>query len=262
MKSNLNFRLRSIVLLGAAAVFLISRSISPAQPLSVPNFSFENPTVPDAFPYVSTIIDSWQKNPQPAYFDPNTFGFSWDQSSGVFLDNFAGNPAPLSNRDGNQGAFVQDFPGAGFHQDYNSSASHDFNVTYTVGQAYQLTAGFLGKGALAAGDTLMMTLYYGDYANGNTVGSTAIVYDPLTFADQTKLTDFSVTIPTVQAGDAWANQTLGIAIVDISGPERGQAYWDLDNVRLQAIPEPGTLGLALLGTLSWLGFRSRRQAAT
>ncbi len=189
------------------------------------------------------------------------FGLQWNQTSGVFLDSFAGNPAPLSNRDGNQGAFIFDFPGAGFHQDYNSSASHDFNITYNVGQSYQLTAGILGKGVLAPGDMLLMSVYYGDYSSGNVVSSTYIVYDPVTFSDPTKLVDFSVNVPNVQTSDAWANQRLGISLTDISGPEAGTAYWDIDNVRLEAVPEPGSLGLLLLGSMSSLGLRGRRRQA-
>jgi hypothetical protein len=261
MRSNVPSRSLSATCLAVVAAFLASPLLAPAQSLSVPNFSFENPTVPNSFPYASTIIDSWQKNPQPGYFDPVAFGLNWDQTSGVFLDNFAGNPTPLSNRVGNQGAFILDFPGAGFHQDYNSSVGHDLNISYTVGQSYQLTAGFLGKGALATGDMLMMSLYYGDYANGNVVASTYVVYDPVTFSDPTRLIDFSVNVPAVQAGDAWANQTLGIALVDISGPEAGQAYWDLDNVRLSTVPEPACGALLLLAGMSWLGCRGRRLQA-
>jgi hapalindole biogenesis HpiC1 cyclase-like protein len=261
MKLNFTFRIRLSVLSSLSAGLLTLPSVSRAQPLSVPNFSFENPTVPNIYPYVSTIIDSWQKNPQPGYFNPVAFGLQWDQTSGVFLDNFAGNPAPLSNRDGNQGAYIFDFPGAGFHQDYNSSAIHDLNVTYNIGESYRLTAGILGKGVLAPGDMLLMNLYYGDYSGGNVVSSTYIAYDPATFSDPTKLVDFSVNVSTVQASDAWANQTLGISLTDISGPEAGTAYWDIDNVRLEAVPEPGSLSLLLLGSMSWYGLQARRRQA-
>ena len=45
----------------------------------------------------------------------------------------------------------------------------------------------------------------------------------------TQLQDFSVYLPTVQAGDAWAGKPIGVAF-RAAGEAGG--FWDLDNVRL------------------------------
>ncbi|MHC4542183.1 MAG: hypothetical protein ACYS74_20755, partial [Planctomycetota bacterium] len=45
----------------------------------------------------------------------------------------------------------------------------------------------------------------------------------------TQLQDFSVYVPTVHSDDAWADQTIGVAI-RATGVAGG--FWDLDDVRL------------------------------
>src|SRR5437773_6442290 len=65
--------------------------------ISVPNYSFELQLAAPPF-YADPRIDSWQKAPRPAYFDEGAFQITWDQTAGVFLDNFVGNPSPLANR--------------------------------------------------------------------------------------------------------------------------------------------------------------------
>jgi hypothetical protein len=72
--------------------------------------------------------------------------------------------------------------------------------------------------------------------------------------------DFSVSVPTVQPGDAWANQNIGIQIKSLFGT--GDGYWDMDNLRLTAVPEPGTLSLLALGLGGWFCLRRKpRQSA-
>ena len=227
---------------------LLATIAAHAAGISVPNYSFESQIAgPPA--YADPRIDSWQKAPQPAYYDPSLFGgVTWDQTAGVFLDNFVGNPAPLANRDGNQGAYLLAFPGVSLFQDYNTtdwthgSPSHAFDATFQVGQSYQFTLGVLGKN-MADGTSLMLGLYYGDSSNPQTVAQTLAVYSAATFPSITNLVDFTVNVPTVQASDPWAGQKMGIEIVSISGPSAG--YWDVDNVRLTAVPEPGAASLVL-----------------
>jgi hypothetical protein len=45
----------------------------------------------------------------------------------------------------------------------------------------------------------------------------------------TQLQDFSVYLPTVQPGDAWAGKTIGVAIRATGMPG---GFWVLDNVRV------------------------------
>jgi len=245
---------------------LLTTIAGQAASIPVPNYSFESQVATPQGGYADIRIDSWQKAPQPAYYDPNLFGgYTWAQTAGVFLDNFVGNPAPLANRDGNQGAYLFALPGDGLFQDFNttdwshSSPTHAFDATFQVGQSYQLELGVLGKGGMPDGTTLMIGLYYGDSSNPQTVASTLAVYSAATFPGITSLVDFTVNVPTVQASDAWAGQHMGIEIVSISPPSAG--YWDMDNVRLTAVPEPGAAGLAFaaLGSL-WFARNKFRRA--
>jgi hypothetical protein len=233
-----------------------------AQPINVPNGSFESQVAaPPA--YADTRVDSWQKAPKPGYFDEQAFGFLWDQTAGVFLDNFVGNPSPLDNIDGNQGAYMLAFPGVSLFQDYNTTnwnhptPTHDFNATFEVGKSYQLTVGLVGgRGGMTDGTTLLLGLYYGDSLSPVIVASTLAIYSASAFPSSTLLVDYTVTVPTVQAGDAWAGQNIGIEVVNISGT--GAGYWDLDNVRLvAAVPEPGSLSLLALGFGGLLLARAR-----
>src|SRR5215475_13714097 len=41
-----------------------------AQPITVPNFSFESQIAPASYPYVNVNVDSWQKAPEPTYYGP------------------------------------------------------------------------------------------------------------------------------------------------------------------------------------------------
>ena len=52
----------------------------------------------------------------------------------------------------------------------------------------------------------------------------------------TQLQDFSLELPAVQAGDAWAGMSIGIALRAAGQPG---GFWDLDNVRLiESLSDP------------------------
>jgi hypothetical protein len=224
----------------------------PAQPIPVPNGSFESPVPPAGFP-VNTRIDSWQESPQPAWFNPADFGgVTWDQLTGVFP-----NPPPessanhIDNLDGAQAAYLFAVPEVALFQDYDTvdwddaAPSHAFNSTFEVGMAYRLTVGVIGGSGMAEGAGLRLSLYYRDPAsNPVTVGATDIFYSTAAFPTITHLNDYQVDIPPVQASDAWAGKTLGVQIAAISP---GGTYWDIENVRVSAIPEPGSVALVGLG---------------
>ena len=232
-----------------------------AQPISVPNGSFESPSTP----FVSNNFDSWQKSARPAYFDfvEQNYGYTWNQMSGVF----AGTGA-YGNLHGSQAAYLFSFPQVGLLQDYDTidyndaAPTHDFNATFDAGKSYSLTLGVFGKGFagnMTEGSMLGLSLYYRDGVNMVTVGtSTVVTYTAAGFPNfgALNLQDFQVNIPTVQLGDAWAGQHIGIKIESIYGT--GDGYWDIDNVRLTAVPEPGSLGLIAIGGLLF-ALRSRNR---
>jgi hypothetical protein len=232
--------------IAALAVSLAVCSTIHAASVAVPNSSFESPsTLPVG---VSTTIDSWQKIPKPAYFDEAAFGFQWVQTAGIFYDT-----NPYANRDGIQCAYMLSFPQVTLYQDSTSG----FNATYGIGQSYTLTLGVFGK-SLNPNNSLQLSLYYRDAGNNVvTIGSpTTITYDPATFPTTAplNLVDYSVTVPAVQAGDAWAGKNIGIMIQVTSSDFTG-GYWDMDNVRLTTVPEPAVASLLALGIC---GFIARR----
>jgi hypothetical protein len=252
------------VALSFTTAFIAGGDRVEAASISVPNYSFESQRAGPPF-YADPRIDSWKKAPRPAYFDENAFGITWDQTAGNFLDNFVGNPAPLDNRDGDQGAYFLAFPGVSLFQDYNTvdwhggAPTHAFDATFEVGKSYQLTIGLLGKGGMADGTAFLLGLYYGDSSSPLTVASTTALYSAATFPSSTHLVDFVVNVPTVQATDAWAGQHIGIELINLNGA--GAGYWDMDNVRLiSQVPEPSALSLLALGMGAVL-LRIRRSAA-
>lgn len=237
-------------LVGSAAL------TSLGQPISVPNYSFESQPAPNTFPYVNPMVDAWQKNPEPAFYQPafGAYGIPWAGTAGVFLD-----VNPYVNRDGSQAGYLLAAPQVALFQDY--SVSPAFNAIYEVGQSYSMTLGVFGKSSLAPGSTLELSLYYRDgQDNRVTVGSTTIAYDAAVFPSSgpLSLVDFSVNVPAVQATDPWANRNIGIQIASTVPIEQTSfGNWDFDNLRLTAIPEPNSLSLLVLGVCSAFVMRSR-----
>lgn len=235
----------------ALAAFAVGTGSAIAATLQVPNGSFESPTPPPGFP-VSLMINSWQETPQPGWFNPADFGgMTWDQMSGVFPNPAAGDPSHIDNADGQQAAYLFAVPTVGLFQDYGSVAwneaapSHGFDVAYTVGVGYELTVGVLAGGGMGAGAGLRISLYYRDGADSLvTVAARDIVFSEAEFPTTTHLNDYQVSLPIVTSGDAWAGQKIGVSLIATTP---GASYWDVDNVRLTAIPEPGTFALFGLG---------------
>jgi len=206
----------------------------------VPNFSFESP-VADAF---GAEVDAWEKPPAPAGFDASSYG-DWTNMAGVFVND----PDPnyyISNADGVQLAYLTAYPQVALFQDLNSTdwsglpATHDFNVRFEPGKYYTMTVGITSSSVepLTAGSTLELSLYYRDASsNAIIVASNTVTFTTNVFTNLLQLLDFSVSVPVVQATNAWANQNIGIQIQSTVSPGLIGGVWDLDNVRLTgAIP--------------------------
>jgi hypothetical protein len=214
-----------------------------AQNILIPNASFESPTAPTGSG--NPALADWLKAPEPPGFDPvNTGGFPWTTLSGVFD---GGTTVP----DGSQGAYLLSYPEVGIYQ--------TLAETYQAGLSYTLTVALHGgAGGLTSADQLQIGLYYG---GGLTpVTSVMIDYSALNFPDQNLYYDFDLTLPEVQPGDAWAGQNIGIEFTAMNGTLSGS--WDLDNVRLTAVPEPSTFALLAGGFGYGLLVAYRRRKAS
>jgi len=225
----------------------------PAVALDVPNHSFELPAGPFSPTGVSTAIDIWQQSPPPEWFDPNTFGVSWDSLSGIFPNAPSGNPRHITNADGGQVAYFFAVPQVAISQLLGS--------TFSANVAYTLTVGLRGGGALTAGSTFMVGLFYMNGATPVTLASTPVTATA-DYATTTALNEITVNVPTLSAGDAAVGKNIGIQLA-VTSPNgvAGTAYWEADNVRLAAVPEPEDYaiiaGAALLGGALWR--RCRRE---
>lgn len=239
MSSICKNKFRPALTLTALAVGLATVAGSvQAQLLNIPNASFESP--PTGF--VSININSWQKAPKPGYFDESAFGFLWIQTAGIFANTAPGAPDHIDNVAGNQSAYLLAFPGVTLSQDLSSSTGK-----FQPGFSYDLTVGLLGKG-MADGNFFTLSLYYRDGGNNQVpVNSLPIIYTAAGLPSTTHLTDFTVHLPAVQPGDAWAGKDIGVEMQSVFGT--GAGYWDVDNVRLTAtaVPEPVSVGVTALG---------------
>lgn len=244
----------------SAGLLISSVGIVQAQPITVPNHSFESQSG-IGYPFgTNPNLDSWQKISEPAYFTPafGAYGIPWYGTAGGFIDT-----NPYGNRIGTQAGYILAAPQVILFQDYDSSPTHDFNATFDIGKSYNMTLGLFGKANIIPGSTLQLSLYYRDGLNQKVVvGSTVVTYSAASFPPSTNLNliDYSVNIPTVQGSDAWAGQHIGIQMESTIPIEMTSfGNWDFDNVRLTAVPEPTTATLLAIGFGAWRVARLRRR---
>jgi hypothetical protein len=236
----------------ALALLVAGGQAAHAQVLiSIPNYSFENPSTG----FVNTNITSWQKLPQAADFNTNQ-GFTWAQLAGVFLNDPPPASDNITNMDGNQASYLFGDQGMGLYQ--------TLGTTFQLGQSYHLTVGIVGQGGgMPDGATLQLQLYYlaPDNTTMVTIASNTVTENSTNFPNHTTEFDYSVNLPTVGLFDVWLGRPIGIEIVS---PETGAdflgGYWDVDNVRLLSVPEPGSAILLAVGGLALLRRRPRRHA--
>lgn len=231
---------QSRVLIGLM-VMVMSVGIIRAASYVVPNGSFE---IPATF-FVSLNFDSWQRTPQPFWWDENATG-PWTNLTGIFKNTAIGNPDHIDNCDGNQAMWLFANPDAGLFQDYDSvdwndsAPTHAFDVKFETGKSYRLTVGLIGGGYSMLPETpLQASLYYRDATNNKVlVAATTITYSASYFSNRTHFVDFSVVTPTVNTGDPWAGKNIGIQFLSVVSPELAGGYWDLEHVRLTSSVTP------------------------
>jgi hypothetical protein len=218
--------------------------------LSVPNYSFENPTTT----FVTNSITNWTQTDQPGNFNSAyTGGYPWQVTTGIF----ANQPGPsyIDNLDGTQSAYFFAVPGDGIYQQTSN--------TYQAGKNYSLTVGVIGASqGLPDGATMALQLYYTD-GGGNRVaiGSQTVTENSANFPNHTHAYDYTLNLATVQASDAWAGQQIGIELVATSDYPLAGSYWDVDNVRLdeEVAPVPEPASAAALFALGGVAMQLRRR---
>lgn len=226
-----------IQVMGCLAALTFFSSPLAAATIAVPNPSYESP----ATVFVSTLVDSWQKNPRPAWYQ-ETGTYQWDQLIGLFKNTATNAADHIFNMHGNQAAWLFAVPEVGMFQDYNSAdhndgvPSHAFASRFEVGRAYRLTVGVLGAGGnMLEGVPLELALYYRDAESNQVVIARTIITNSATaFPDRNHLVDYSVNVPTITTNDAWAGQYIGVRMASTVSLEMQGGYWDVDNVRLTA----------------------------
>lgn len=219
-----------------------------ASAVVVPNGSFESPTTPQGFPAFPQV-DLWQKPAQPAWFDPKVTGIEWSQLAGVFPNTPVGSADHIDNVEGKQAAYFIALPQVSLFQEVGAS--------YEVGQAYNLSIGILGGGGITAGSSFEISLYFKDAGNSSvTVASKSIVFSGELFPNATHLLTYDLNLGPVRATDAWAGKAIGVQLTSTFGT--GVGYWDVDNVKLEAVPEPAVTTLLLGGIGALVTARWRR----
>lgn len=225
--------------------------------LLLPGYSFEAPTTD----YAQLIISWWQKTPKPATYNESG-AFRWSQLTGVFKNTAPGEFDHLDNCEGNQAAWIFVVPQAGFFQDYDctdfthTTPLHAFTATYEVGQMYDFTVGLNGGGGgMLDGATIELSFYYRD-ANGvqQQIAATTVTNSAALFPNHTHLTDFTLHLRTVTAGDPWAGRHIGVQLLSTVTAALQGGYWDVDNVRIVATPF--VITPAPLGANTWIGWPS------
>ena len=182
--------------------------------ITIENASFEVPAVdPNGFPALP-FMDQWTE------IDLDTLSSS---NTGVFGNTPAGNPDHIVNANGNQLAFLGSESGNGLEQDLTAiyKAGADYRLTVAVGVSSQFP-----PSSIEPVDALELALFYRD---GNDVTDIVSKTVEATDLSSTQLMDFSLQLPAVQSGDAWADKAIGIALRAMGMPG---GFWDLDNVRL------------------------------
>ena len=245
--------LRTSLLSTFAVLLFASRVFS--QSVAVPDYDFSSPSAPTISPYTtpstSAGLGGWQVTPPPAYWTgAGATADQWYDGTGVFYNSTSG--AYISNLSGSQCGYMLENAGLELSQTLSS--------TYQVGKSYLLTVGIAGGsgyyGDMPVGDAMQFGLFYMSGGSQTLIGTTSVVnqttFPPGGYVNS--LTDYTFAMPAVGPTDAWQGQNIGIALIQpgTSRPDLAP-YWDIENVRLNAVPEPSSVALLLAAGLSIFG---------
>ena len=196
-------------------------------PIMVPNFSFENPTVPAGVQALPGM-NMWKQLPMPAGWDEGVFG-PWTNLAGLFPNPAVGEPGHINNVDRNQAAYLFATPGNGIYQ--------ELNATYSLDTGYKLLVGVVASSSIPPNDDspISATFYYRDAQNNIVpVIKQTTQFDALN-PHFPNFVDLLVSLPAVRPSDPWLGKKIGILIAPEPGGAQAGGVWDVENVRLDAI---------------------------
>jgi hypothetical protein len=253
---------RSKMMLSVAALLATSffgLSATKAANISVPNFSFESPAGP--YPLqVSLIINNWTTNgPPDEKVDVQDGNGLQNSGIGLFQNLHPGLSGYATNADGSNLAYM--FSGyTGDNTFKLHTLSQVLSTSFAANTQYTLTVGVSDAGSPPpTGDQMSIQLFYTTAANPGTpvILATKNVVQGTDSLSGTALTDFTAT--TLTLGQNGVDPAVGNAIgIIFTTTGAGNGEFNLDNVRVTATPEPGTL--ALVGLAAGAGLLRRRRA--
>lgn len=197
-----------------------------ADPIPIPNHSFELPTVS------RNVKNPFGALPLIADWDENGIGSGdeLNQDTGVFLNTDVSEPDHVSNANQRQLAFLSTLIGNAIRQALLDE--------FVPGRSYTLTAAVATSLTFPAGETEQLEIALVYFASGgeHVIASTFVAGSQV---NPNTLIDVSVTTPAVQPDDPWSGLPIGIlirpSVVD-PDDEEGEGFWDVDNVRLEVDP--------------------------
>jgi hypothetical protein len=235
-------RSRGLSLFGYVAVFLTATAIARAEVITVPNFSFEEPS----------LIGTGYEGQGYSGNIP-----SWENAYGVFGELFNVFPShdPIVGGEGNQAGWLAGFNGSFTSADASQMWTNTTS-TFEAGKSYQLNVGVsrISYAPGVSGASLDLWLYYltPEGTFGGVIGSTTATYDT---TSTSTLTDFTVDVPALASDHPAVGGKICTAFLAMNNPGDTMC-WVVDNVRITAVPEPSTIfllsiGLIGLGCYAW-----------
>lgn len=210
-------------------LLLALRTVGVADPIPIPNFSFELPAV------TRDIQNPFGALPFIADWDETDVGLAdeLNQNTGVFLNTAVGEPDHITNAEQKQLAFLSSLTGNAVRQELADTYIPDRSYTFTVGVAK--SNNFHG---FPVGDTeqLEIALFYFNHNVEQIVASTFVSGSQV---NSNSLIDVTLISPVVAVGDAWAGKQIGVLVrPSITDPDEddGEGFWDVDNARLDVSP--------------------------
>jgi hypothetical protein len=236
-------------------IALVAGAAAHAEVVTVANPSFEDPALPPGT-LGNPFVTSWNTpGPVLTEFPPGS-GFFVNTNTGNFINTAPGQPDHIDNVDGNQAAFIAALSGNEFNQTLATNFQPGKSYTLTVGVAHNYGG---GNPAFQPDPTAKVTLslFYTDATGRHVLASRDVVNDALTGLSATHLIDFSAITPIVVANDPSIGHGIGIAMTTTSPVANSGGFFDLDNVRVTAVPEPASVALIAVSAGALLARRRR-----